>query len=111
MATDYKKETASRGRFAPDAAIAATRPHGGSAPFTVTGDVVSQLPLEVTSAITWYMKQHRVSRAELAKRLSVTPGRVSQVLSGDENLTLRTIGTVAEALGAHVEVTLIPADE
>jgi antitoxin component HigA of HigAB toxin-antitoxin module len=74
-------------------------------------DVVSQLPLEVNSAITWYMKKHHVSRADLAKRLGVTPGRVSQVLSGDENLTLRTIGTVAQALRAYVNVRLVPEEE
>jgi len=74
-------------------------------------DVVYQLPLEVNSAITWYMKQHNITRADLAKRLGVTPGRVSQVLSGDENLTLRTIGTVAQALGAYVYVRLVPEAE
>ncbi len=74
-------------------------------------DVVAQLPLEINSAITWYMKEHGVSRSDLAKRLGVTPGRVSQVLSGDENLTLRTIGTVAQALHAYVNVTLVPQDE
>lgn len=74
-------------------------------------DVVSQFPLEVNSAITWYMKQHSISRTDLAKRLGVTAGRVSQVLSGGENLTLRTIGTVAQALDAYVSVTLVPAEE
>lgn len=74
-------------------------------------DVVSQLPLEVNSAITWYMKKHHISRADLAKRLGVTPGRVSQVLSGDENLTLRTIGQVAQALHAYVDVRLVPEEE
>lgn len=74
-------------------------------------DVVSQLPLEVNSAITWYMTQHNISRTDLARRLGVTAGRVSQVLSGGENLTLRTIGTVAQGLGAYVNVTLVPAEE
>jgi hypothetical protein len=36
---------------------------------------------------------------------------VSQILSGDENLTLRTLGSVAGALGARLVMTLRPGDE
>jgi hypothetical protein len=42
--------------------------------------------------------------------MGVSPGRVSQILSGDENLTLRTISGVLAALGAELEVTLHPVD-
>ena len=40
----------------------------------------------------------------------MSPGRVSQILSGDENLTLRTLSSVAAALGAEVEVILHAID-
>jgi transcriptional regulator with XRE-family HTH domain len=56
------------------------------------------------------MSQHKISRADLAQSMGVSPGRVSQILSGDENLTLRTLSSVAAALGAEVEVILHAID-
>jgi hypothetical protein len=43
--------------------------------------------------------------------MGVSPGRVSQILSGGENLTLRTLGAVVAALGGCLEVTLRPRNE
>src|SRR5258706_16467648 len=65
----------------------------------------------IVDEITWYMREHKVSRADLAHAMQVSPGRVSQILSGDENLTLRTLSGVCSALGAAVEFTLRPHDE
>jgi transcriptional regulator with XRE-family HTH domain len=47
---------------------------------------------------------HRLSwtRADLAREMRVTPGRVSQLLSGDENLTLKTLTTMASCLGTRI---------
>jgi DNA-binding phage protein len=70
-----------------------------------------RLAMDVTSAITWFLRSEGITRTELAKRMGITPGRVSQILSGDENLTLRTIAAVAGALGAHFELALAPNDE
>lgn len=67
---------------------------------------LARLPRDLTTAITWYMSEHGVTKRELAKRLGVTPGRVSQVLSGDENLTIRTLAAVCAALDAHLQVEL-----
>ena len=39
------------------------------------------------------------SRADLARALGWSRGRVTQVLSGHENLTVQTIATVTQALG------------
>jgi transcriptional regulator with XRE-family HTH domain len=60
----------------------------------------------VVDEVTWYMREHKVTRAELAQTMGVSPGRVSQILSGDENLTLRTLGSVIDALGAEIDLTL-----
>jgi transcriptional regulator with XRE-family HTH domain len=60
--------------------------------------------------VTWYMRQHKVTRAELAQSMGVSPGRVSQILSGEENLTLRTLSSVVSALGARFEVALEPLE-
>ena len=73
--------------------------------------VDDSLPLEVIAAIRWYMRTHDVNQTELAKRLGVTSGRVSQVLNGGQNLTLRTLESIADALGARFEVSLEPKAE
>lgn len=71
----------------------------------------SDLVRAVVDEVSWYMSQHKVSRAELAQSMGVSPGRVSQILSGDENLTLRTLSSVVSALGAEAAFTLRPAAE
>lgn len=69
------------------------------------------LTQEIVDEITWYMRENKVTRADLAGAMGVSAGRVSQILSGDENLTLRTLGSVFAALGARCELTLAPRDE
>jgi transcriptional regulator with XRE-family HTH domain len=69
------------------------------------------LPQEIVDEITWYMREHKITRSELASSLGVSPGRVSQILSGEDNLTLRTLGGVVDALGARLEVTIQPVEE
>lgn len=63
----------------------------------------------VVDEVSWYMTEHKISRADLAQSMGVSPGRVSQILSGDENLTLRTLSSVLGALGANFELNLSPA--
>jgi transcriptional regulator with XRE-family HTH domain len=74
-------------------------------------DEAAGLAQEIVDEITWYMREQKVSRADLAGAMGVSPGRVSQILSGEENLTLRTLGSVVNALGARLEVTLSARDE
>lgn len=69
------------------------------------------LPQQFVDEITWYMREHKVSRVDLARSMNVSPGRVSQILSGDENLTLRTLSGVLAALGARLELTIEPVEE
>jgi hypothetical protein len=54
-----------------------------------------------------------ISRSELAKRLGCGKSHVTQLLSGERNLTLRTLADLAGALGHRVTVQLepIPARE
>ncbi|MFI6290224.1 helix-turn-helix domain-containing protein [Nonomuraea sp. NPDC050790] len=71
----------------------------------------SPLAQEVVDEITWYMREHKITRADLAASMGVSAGRVSQILSGDENLTLRTLGSVVTALGASLDFTLSDAED
>jgi transcriptional regulator with XRE-family HTH domain len=71
---------------------------------------LSSLITQVTNEINWYMREGKLTRADLAGRMGVSPGRVSQILSGGENLTLRTLAGLATALDAQFEVTLSPRE-
>ena len=83
-------------------------PHEGEAGPEFSGrDLVHSFVDE----ITWYMSEHKVSRADLAQSMAVSPGRVSQILSREDNLTLRTLSAVMDALGARFEISLHPLDE
>ncbi|MFI6502671.1 helix-turn-helix domain-containing protein [Nonomuraea typhae] len=66
---------------------------------------------DVVDEITWYMREHKITRADLAATMGVSAGRVSQILSGDENLTLRTLGSVITALGARLDFTLSDTED
>ena len=49
-----------------------------------------------------------LTRSGLAKRLGVSRPRISQILAGDENLTLRTLVGVAVALESNLQVRFEP---
>jgi len=63
---------------------------------------------EVTDSILALLQGLGISQAELAERLGVTRGRVSQILSGRQNLTLRTLAAIGWALGVSFDLNLRP---
>lgn len=69
---------------------------------------LSRLITDVTNEVNWRMREEHLTRADLAGRMGVSPGRVSQVLSGGENLTLRTLVSLATALDGRFEVEFRP---
>jgi transcriptional regulator with XRE-family HTH domain len=64
------------------------------------------LVTHLTNEITWHMRERGLTRADLAARMGVSPGRVSQILGGGENLTLRTLAALATALDARFDFAL-----
>lgn len=48
--------------------------------------------------------QSDIPQKEVARRLDVSEGRVSQIFSGSENLTLRSFASVAWALGLSLAI-------
>src|ERR1700760_1214611 len=64
------------------------------------------LVTQLTNEITFHMRERGISRADLAARMGVSPGRVSQILGGGENLTLRTLAALATALDARFDFEL-----
>ena len=65
------------------------------------------LVTQLTNEINWNMRERGLTRADLAARMGVSPGRVSQVLGGGENLTLRTLAALSTALDARFDIQLI----
>lgn len=57
-----------------------------------------KLTLAVTEEISKVMLAKNVSRAELARRLGVSAARVTNILRGGTNVTLKTVAAVAVAL-------------
>jgi transcriptional regulator with XRE-family HTH domain len=74
---------------------------------TQIDDEMLALITQLTNEINWYMRERGLTRADLAARMGVSPGRVSQILSGGENLTLRTLAALSTALDARFDVELI----
>ena len=71
---------------------------------------LSLLVTQLMNEINWHMRECGLTRADLASRMGVSPGRISQVLSGGENLTLRTLASIATALNARFEMDLRPRE-
>lgn len=65
-----------------------------------------ELILEVTEVLSKAMEDSGVRKADLATRLNKSRGFVSQLLSGGQNLTLRTISDVSLALGVRPSLKL-----
>lgn len=68
------------------------------------------LILRVTEEIARLMASKNVNKAELARRLDVSKARVTHLLNGSPNLTIRTIASVATALGAETSVSFRDVD-
>ncbi len=64
------------------------------------------LVTRLTNEINWYVRERGLTRADLAGRMGVSPGRVSQILGGGENLTLRTLAALSTALDARFGIEL-----
>ena len=64
------------------------------------------LVTQLTNEVNWHMRERGLTRADLAARMGVSPGRVSQILGGGENLTLRTLAALSTALDARFEIEL-----
>lgn len=63
---------------------------------------------ETVDTIAALVESLEISQRELADRLGVSPGRISQILSGSENLTLRSVAALGWALGVQFDLAPKP---
>lgn len=59
---------------------------------------------QIASHLVGLLRHHKISRSELAQNLGWSKGRVTKVLSGDVNLTIKTISTITQELGYDFDV-------
>jgi transcriptional regulator with XRE-family HTH domain len=67
----------------------------------------------VGESIVDCMERLAVTRSELARRLKVSRPRITQILAGDDNLTLKTLVAVGAALESRLKIdfaALVPQD-
>jgi transcriptional regulator with XRE-family HTH domain len=69
------------------------------------------LIFEATEMISELLEADGVTRKELADKLDRSKGFVTQILSGDRNMTLRTLADLAFALQHRVRVAAAPLIE
>ncbi|AOR36665.1 hypothetical protein BFF78_41430 [Streptomyces fodineus] len=73
-----------------------------------TNLAASRIARQATASLAGLLAGQGKTRSDLAAAMGVSPGRVSQIMSGDANLTVRTLAAVAEALDADVQITFCP---
>lgn len=67
--------------------------------------------ITVAADLSILVAESGISRSDLAKKLGWSRARVTQVLSGEGNLTIETIHAVAKAVGAAFDVVFRKAGE
>lgn len=69
-------------------------------------DAQEDLIFDVTQEILEVMEDLGANKADLARKLDVSRAHVTQVLSGERNMTLRTLADLAFALDRRATVHL-----
>lgn len=68
------------------------------------------LQIRIAREVERAMKQQKISRKALAERMGVSKGRITQILSGSSNLTLRLVADAFTALGLELELRPVALD-
>lgn len=66
------------------------------------------LIFRVTELICKIMKEKHITRKELADRAGLTKGHITQLLTGEHNMTLETAAELFYALGCKLDVEASP---
>lgn len=66
---------------------------------------IEGLVADTAELVARLMEERGVNKAELARRLGKSRARVTQLLSGKANMTIRTLAEIACALDAEVRLS------
>ena len=64
------------------------------------------LAIDIGERMVERMEQLSMTRTELAGKIGVSKARISQILSGNDNLTLKSLVAVAGGLESRIELRL-----
>ncbi len=66
----------------------------------------TKVAIDVGEQIVARMEERGMTQADLARKMGVSRARISQILRGNDNLTLKSIVAVAIGLDSRVDVQL-----
>lgn len=69
---------------------------------------LERLTIAITEAIAEFIFEQRLTQSEIARRMGRSRQRVWQILCAERSPTLRTLSRMLFAMGARMEVTLVP---
>lgn len=69
-----------------------------------------RIAIDIGEQIVARMEERGMTQADLARAMGVSRARVSQILRGNDNLTLKSIVAVAIGLDCRVELRLRPVE-
>lgn len=72
--------------------------------------IAEGLLIEVTEQIHKQLQTQNISRSQLAQKLSCSPAYITKLLNGAENLTLKKLVQIAQALNCSFDFVLLPID-
>ena len=70
----------------------------------------AKVAIDIGEQIVARMEERGMTQADLAREMGVSRARVSQILRGNDNLTLKSIVAVAIGLDCRIEVQLKPVE-
>lgn len=68
-----------------------------------------QIVVEAAEVVSEALEEQAVSRKEFADRLDMRPSHVSELLSGERDLTIRDLAVMLHVLGYQLAISLSPA--
>jgi transcriptional regulator with XRE-family HTH domain len=72
------------------------------------GYVAESIMWDFVEDVVTLMESKNISRTELAHRAKLAPAQITRILSGDHNLTVKTLSKVAVALEMNLKLNFIP---
>lgn len=66
---------------------------------------------QISVAIEMLLDNHKMNRKDLAKALRVSQSRISQIMSCDHNMSIRTLAKVGKVFGRQIAVIFLKDGE
>ena len=74
---------------------------------SIAGQELGRVKRDVVRDVRRAMRRKRVTQAVLARRMGTSPSAIARMLKlEDRSMSLRLLGRIAFALGAHVDLQL-----